>query len=256
MNKKLLLILLILIPILANHIYSEVLTIRADIWLPYNGNPKEKTNIGYAIEIVQEVFESNDIDIDYDILPWARAVENTRKGKFNAVIGAYVNDVPDFVFPDEEIGIGKNSFFKLPENTWEYNGLNSLQTETLGAINAYSYSKELDEYINNNSNNSKLVEIISGNDALKRNVKKLLNNRISIIIEDENVMHYLLKQLNLENRIVKAGNLSKDKIFVAFSPNIKNSKKYAQILSDGIQKMRKSGRLKEIMKKYDLDDWK
>jgi len=40
------------------------------------------------------------------------------------------------------------------------------------------------------------------------------------------------------------------KLLIAFG-----NKKHAEIIADGVKKLRKSGRLQEILKKYNLVDW-
>jgi len=45
-------------------------------------------------------------------------------------------------------------------------------------------------------------------------------------------------------------------VYIAFSPFFKQSKTYAKILSDGIIKYRKNGKLQKILNKYGLKDWK
>lgn len=69
-------------------------------------------------------------------------------------------------------------------------------------------------------------------------------------------MNFELKKMQLKGKIITAGSMPLEKIYIAFSPEIKDSQRYAQILSKGIKELRKSGRLKEILSKYDLMDWK
>ena len=46
-----------------------------------------------------------------------------------------------------------------------------------------------------------------------------------------------------------------DSIFVAFSPADAKSKDYAQILGQGMDELRRSGKLKAILSKYGMEDW-
>jgi len=46
-----------------------------------------------------------------------------------------------------------------------------------------------------------------------------------------------------------------EEVYIAFSPAISSSKKYAAILDEGIKRLRKEGRLAEILGKYNLEDW-
>ena len=46
-----------------------------------------------------------------------------------------------------------------------------------------------------------------------------------------------------------------EKIYIAFSPQKPESHKLAKILSEGMLKLRESGKLEEILNKYGLSDW-
>ena len=57
--------------------------------------------------------------------------------------------------------------------------------------------------------------------------------------------------------ITHAGSASESiPLYVAFSPSNPKSETYAKIVSDGVEKLRKSGALKSIMNRYGLEDWK
>lgn len=76
----------------------------ADEWAPYNMVPQGEQE-GYIVDVVREVFATSGISVDYQIVPWARAVQDTRKGAYDGVIGASIADAPGFVFPTEMLAI-------------------------------------------------------------------------------------------------------------------------------------------------------
>ena len=231
---------------------SDTITIVADQWEPYNGTP-DSGEEGYGIEITKLIFEKAGHIIDYKLLPWNRAVLQTEKGDFNAVIGAYLEDTPDFIFPKEEFGISVNAFFTKKESTWKYNGLESLLPIKVGLIKDYSYGEELDEFF---QAHQEIVEYIHGDDPLLKNIQKLLVGRFDVLVEDENVLKQKAKKMGVAEKIAMKGKGNGNKVYIAFSPNIKKSKEYAEIFTKGIRELKASGELDKILEKYGLNYWK
>ena len=161
---------------------GDVITIRADEWCPYNCEPKSDLP-GFMVEIAVKIFESKGHTVDYDIMPWARAIQDTRKGKYNAIIGAGKEDAPDFIFPAIEQAQMVNVFYVRKGFPWQYAGVASFKDNVLGVIKDYTYVEEIDVYISENAKNSKRVQIVSGDTALDSNIKKLLAGRVDILIE-------------------------------------------------------------------------
>ena len=231
------------------------ITIRADSWPPFNADPNDPLP-GYGIEILKAIFEKQGYKIDYQLMPWTRALEEVKSGKYDGAIGAAVDDARDFVFPSEPIAVITNTFFAKKGSTWTYAGLSSLEKIKLGTIESYPYTPEIDEYVNANKKSDK-VQAVSGDNAVVTNIKKLQAGRIDVVLECPQVMNWTLKTMGIaEGDVVPVGKVEQsDQIFVAFSPAKPESKKYAEMLSDGIKQLRASGELKKILDKYNAQDW-
>ncbi|SLM31960.1 ABC transporter, periplasmic domain [Desulfamplus magnetovallimortis] len=236
-------------------IFAETITIVADRWCPYNCKP-DSDRPGYGIEAAKIIFERAGHTVDYSVVPWARALKHTSDGKYNAVIGAFIEDAPDFIFPENEIGVSQISFFVKKGNPWKYTGIESLESIKAGIILDYSYGENLDKYFSSVKQNQSKVDITAGDNALISNIKKLDAGRIDAAIEDTNVFYHTAKQINMLDKVSIAGNSHKEKLYIAFSPALSNSKQYADLLSEGINQLRDSGELKTILDKYGLIDWK
>jgi polar amino acid transport system substrate-binding protein len=232
---------------------AQTITIAADPWPPYNGIAGS-AEPGYGIELAKKIYGEAGYEIIYINIPWARAVPETRQGNFNAIIGANIEDAPDFIFPEEEFGISKRALWALKGTAWRFNGMDSLKSVKIGAIQDYSYGKQFNDFFRKNKN---LVDYVHGENALLLNISKLLTGRINVIIENRNVFLYTVKKLGVSDRIINVGSeVSSDKVYIAFSPGIKESKKYAAIFTRGIRKMQQNGDLKKILEKYGLEYWK
>ncbi|MDF2176643.1 transporter substrate-binding domain-containing protein [Aliiglaciecola sp. CAU 1673] len=237
---------------------TPTLIIAADRWCPYNCAPKSE-HPGFMIEIAQRIFAQHCIKIEYRIMPWSRAIQGTRQGEFDAVVGASKADARDFVFPLVEQGRMKNSFWVRQDAQWRYQGIESLQYNILGVSSEYSYGPKLDDYIAN-PNNAFYIQVMYGSSPLKTGLKMLSAKRIDIFIEDESVFrHYMMSQSS-PSSFKQAGSLSLEddfaNVFVAFSPAKQDSAHWADILSLGTEQLRASGELQKILSAYGLEDWR
>lgn len=238
---------------------EKEITVVADIWCPYNCEVGTQ-NPGYIIEVANEIFGKKGIKVNYEIMPWERAIEETRKGTYNAIIGARYGDAPDFIFPEEAEGSSQNVFFVKNDSDWKYDGVDSLNGKSLGVIDGYSYSEEIDKYVKKNLENSAKVQSVAGETGLEQNFSKLLKGRIDAYIEDMNVGMKFIADKGMWGKYKIAGkDILKDpkenNIYLAFSPVNKDSIEYSKILSEGIKEMRQNGKLKEILTKYSISDW-
>lgn len=229
---------------------ADHIVIAADRWCPINCEPDSEAP-GIMVEIAQQVFTRAGHDVEYRLMPWARAIQEARQGKITGIIGAFIGDAPDFIFPDTELmTISGSAFFVPKDSQWVYEGPSSLSDVILGAILQYDYGETLDSYIEKHKD-TRQVQIISGENPLERNIQKLLLGRIDVIIESPPVFWYTASQMGVKDSLKFAGQASAaEKCFIAFSPAIDKSEVYARILSDGVDKLRQSGKLQEILRKY------
>lgn len=242
--------------LLVNAVRADTVSLRADTWYPVNGTPGDALP-GYMIEIAQKALSAGGHSVDYQTMPWARAITEARSGKVDCIIGAYKEDAPDFVFPEEALGMVGQTFYVKAGDAWRYNGdIQSLDGQRIGIIGDYSYGDEFMAYMESATAKSN-IQVINGDNALEQNFKKVLAGRITSTIETEYVAEAAIKNLGLTGQIVPAGQLTAPApVYIACSPAKPSSKQYAKLLSEGVQKMRASGELKSILAKYGLKDWK
>ncbi len=247
---------ILLISLLVTPALADTITLRADVWCPYNCAPTDKKS-GYGIEIVKTIFEKAGHTIDYQILNWAESIDRTRNNEFTAIIGAAKNDAPDFDFPAETIGLSSISYATLKDKNSDIASVANLPNKKLGVIAAYSYNASIDNYIAKNSANMNRISFSSGDDALDKNIQDLLASKVDVICEDSNVLFYRTNKLGVANQLKMTRDPDKlSEIYVAFSPKNPKSKEYTALLDAGITDLRKSGKLKSILQKYGLSDWK
>ena len=234
---------------------AETITIVADEWPPFNAKPDSDAE-GYMVDIARAVFEAKGISVEYRNVPWKRAIVGTKAGKYTGAIGASKNDAEGFIFPEEKLARNVLAFYVKKGNPWRFRGLESIKEIHLGTIGGYDYRRWLSEYIQANSEKQDKVQVITGDVPLQRNINKLLAGRIDVVVDNEASIRWVAKRLGVLDEIKAAGyGQEPSYCYIAFSPGLPQSLKYAKLLSDGIVELRANGNLQKILDKYGLLDW-
>lgn len=238
-----------------NYGLAEVISMRTDTWCPYACDPKSRKP-GFMVEIAQEVFKKHGHTIDYDVMNWARAITEVKTGKYVALIGCSKSDVEGFVIPKNPAGAMISYYYTAKNETWMYAGEKSLIGKKIGVINNYTYGDEIDKLVNKKNN---IFVKVAGENPLLRIIQMTETKRLDGFVENPVVLDYTLANMKKDknNFKIASANLANDpELFIAFSPANKKSSEYARMLDEGIDELRRNGRLKVILAKYGLSDWK
>lgn len=239
----------------AAQVRADQIVLAADIWCPMSCESNTAAP-GYMVEIAQIILANAGHRVTYEVLPWKRAIKECREGTIHGIIGAYVEEAPDFIFPDNDLGLFGNEMFVKRENPWRYTALASLNEMRLGVIAEYAYSAELDAYIAAHQTNPQRIQMAHGETPLEINIRRLEHDRVDVLIETTPVFWYTVRQLGGAEYFRSAGIATEPKkLYIAFSPVNVQSPAYARILSEGIVALRASGELSRILQKYHLEDW-
>lgn len=231
-----------------------VITLAADEWCPYNCVPGSAAP-GYMVELARKAFEPLGIEVRYEVLNWARAVSDARSGAFTGVIGAIEADAEGFVFPRVAQGMDDSHFFIRKGYAWKFAGVDSLRTQRVGIIRDYSYGEALDAYFQELGEGDH-VQIASGDNGAETNLKKLLAERIDVVIANPYVFEHLIKEVGVQTQVESVGPQGDPTpLYIAFSPAEPRAAEYAERLAAATQAMRASGELAALLAKYGLHDW-
>jgi len=230
---------------------ADEITLAADSWCPINCEPNSDKP-DFMVEITRYIFAQQGHTIKYLKIPWLRAIKLAEKGKINGVIGAYKGDSKQLIFPQHEQALLNNACYVLKDNPWNYTDTSSLENHTLGIVRGYDYGDEINQYIKR-AKKSNLIVITGTENLTERLLTLLERKRADIVLETDIVYQHIAKKLGVTSMFRFAGESAlPSKSYVAFSPMLSTSKNYAEILSDGMVEIRKSGKLAQIMEKYGL----
>ncbi|BES73326.1 ABC transporter substrate-binding protein [Marinobacter nanhaiticus D15-8W] len=230
---------------------ADTITLVADYWCPFNCEPSSESP-GYLVEVAEKALGKAGHRVIYVTLPWSRAINDVRNGKYGGLLGAGTQEVPDFVFPQRPLAMARHTFFTLPQSTWTYDTDASLGSIKLGVIDDYSYGDLNIRYILPNRSDRKRLLILNGQNVLGRFLDMLEINRIDAFVEEEAVMAYFLQSQQPVRALRKAGVAYREPIYIAFSPALTNARQYAKDLNDGLRLLRDSGELMALAEKYGI----
>lgn len=235
---------------------ADTVTLRADEWYPYNGDP-DAERPGYMIELARKIWGDAGYHVDYRLMPWERALEATRDGSIDCVVGVTPDEAPDFIFPEEPQGSSAPHMYVARNSSWNYQGIDSLKDVRLGVIGGYAYDMgELDAYIAEQQLSPGRVQVMKGNNALEQNIRKLLTGRIDVLAESPSVMATKMMEMDLGDQIRDAGSIGEPVlIYIGCTPTTPRSFELGRLLSAGIRAMRQEGSLSELLGRYNLTDW-
>ena len=234
---------------------ADTITIRADEWLPFNG-PANLKPAGYMITAAQRIAEANGHKIQYSTMPWDDAVEATRRGDYDCVVGALKSDAEGFMFPSVSWGESLNAFYGKKELDWEYDGVDSLKDLKLVVIDSYSYDEDIDNYVKEKAG-TKNVEVIKSSGRAQVNAfMRIVTRRGDLFLEDINVADLTIQKLKIADSVeVKSVLGLPDDLYIACTPAHPRGRAYADMFAVGLLKLRRSGELQKILDEYGLKDW-
>jgi polar amino acid transport system substrate-binding protein len=236
---------------------AETVTLRSDLWCPYSCDPKSDKP-GYMIEIARAIFGAAGIEVDYQLLPWKRVVSSLRAGEIDGAVGVGRHEISGMIVPSRSLGANTTTLALPDRSTFAFQGIASLEQLKIGIVTDYAFDDggEIDAYVRAHSTaDDGRLDVVYGADAQMQNMQKLLNGRIDAIMDAEQVLRFAMTRLSPPPSLKLIRLRAPIETTIAFSPKNHRAKVYADMLSDGVEALRRSGRLKTILDRYNLTDW-
>jgi len=213
-------------------------------YAPFNMQDKNGELSGIDIEIITRAAEIAGVKLSITLLPWARALKMAVIGEADGIFGCgrkpereKVLHYPETPVRNVEIGFFVNKHFK-----GEIKSLGRLKGQSIGVVVNYFASKEF------NDDNTILKEHAANATVL---FKKLMHNRNQVAIYSKMAGIYKLKKLGFKNfRYFRYIDAPLYPSYFAFSKKSPNGKKLFKKLSPALKKLKETGEIDEIYKKY------
>jgi len=209
---------------------------------------------GWFWEICQAALESQGYSVSITFSPWARALKEARDGRYDAITPIYrtVEREQWFLY-SQSIESIRTGFFKLSTRPdIGFSGdLTEMKSYSIGVGRGYSVSDAFDQ-----------ADFLDKHEVVSTSVslKMLWNNRLDLIVGDEQVERFTLDQINQQPAFtgIKAGvvfiepPLQTRTLHLAIS---KNATDYAVKMADfnrGLQHIRDTGEYQRILERHGI----
>ena len=230
---------------------KRTITAVADPWCPFNCDPAS-ANPGIMVEVLKEALEPLGYRVDYQTVPWTRALAQTLDGTYDIVIAADKIEGAGMLFPEAEFACSYSAF-SLRDKTFPYLGPQSLENKRVGGTKGYHYGDPEMVYFEANKLHPTKASLLVGDDTLLRNIKKLESGRLDVLFENVDVLNYTLKDTGQKIDIVNISDTNVNLCSFGISPRIPDGPVLQRIISERFQDIKASGRLNAIRARYHLN---
>lgn len=157
-------------------------------WEPYFSEKSHEYGLGS--HIVTEAFKLEGIDVEYGFFPWARSLESTRSGNWDAAaLWWYTEGYNKDFLISVPVLESSSVFFHLKSSNFDWNTIIDLKNKDIGFTRGYDYGVDFMTALESGYIS---VDEVSTDEA---NFKKLLAKRLDVFPNDPIVGFAQLRNL-------------------------------------------------------------
>lgn len=196
---------------------------------------------GVMVAIATEAFKRSGYTLKVSFLPWARALEDGKKGDSDGVLGIWKSPErePFFVFSSEVVS-NQIGLYKRADSPIKYSSMADLKSYTIGTVRGYANPAAFDA--------AKLHTAEVTDD--ETNLRKLASSRIDLMLVDKGVAQHLIdaKAPELKGKLAWIDPpIDKLPLFVGISKKTPDYEKKLAALNQGLDAMKKDGSLAKMV---------
>lgn len=205
---------------------------------PYYGSSLDRQ--GFISEIIVTAFERSGHKVETIFLPWQRAIDGTKSGKYAALYTMWYREDREewFAFSDpltpNEVGLLKRVDSKI-----SYSDFTDLKPYKIGTVKGYSNPKDFDEA---NLNVAPVAE-----DRI--NILKLLRKRVDLVLIDKITGQHILntEHPHRKSEIEWLSSVQIDPQYLVFSKVTNNYEEKLKAFNTGLNAITEDGTLDAII---------
>lgn len=230
----------------SNFVSADPLRIVSSEFVPHNG--EHLPNQGYAIQMLREIFASQNQEVHFEFLPWPRALLQAKEGEAVAIVTIWYSvERAQYLNYPTPLYSNKVMLYHNKQRPVLFTQLEQLPATKLrlGMVRGYSYPQEIDNLPFDK------VEVNTDLESLKM----LALGRVDLVICEQKVAEYLLKtELASYSTIEPTGSPLEEKpMYIAFSKAHPQSAQLQQKYEQGLLHLKQQHRL-EVLQPQNLSD--
>lgn len=246
MRKAIIFLLFWLVIVLPTQAPGQTLTFATVNWEPYAG--ETLPDKGITSVIIAKACKLAGLEAEFRFMPWPRAMDETRSGKYDAVYNAYFSK-----YRDSHFGISEPYFTThltlctKADTTIRYDGsVESLLPYRLGVVRGFVNTEAIDQ-------EKSIMKDEAINDVM--NLNKLLHNRVDLIVIDKYQALHLVKnnptiEADVNDIRFISPKLDTKKLHVLFSKETRGWQSIMRRFNNALRKMKSDGTIDELMLRF------
>jgi len=230
-------------------IHAKELSLVVDPWPPYHFEQEDGSLGGFGVEVIEKVLGNMNQPYKLTMKPFARVQSDIKNGKADGSFLATENEERKTYayFPQESILNSKWLFYirKEDQTKLSISSYEDLKGHKVGLVKSYTYTDEFWDFIKKNDIQHKIV---SKDDQA---FKMLASGRVDFVPADQGNSAQLLKDLNLNDKIMPLANFTmKEAGLFAIWSKKQVDEGFVDSFSQALKDFKATDRYKEIHQRY------
>lgn len=210
-------------------------------WPPYMEQTPPR--FGLISHIVTLAFSQHDTPVTYGFFPWSRARMLAEKGRWDGSVAWTCRPelLKHFHFSDPIVAHNYTLFHRTNMD-FDWDEVKDLESYRIGLTQDYNYGEKFEDAVAAGT----ISADVTTSDV--SNFRKLAAGRIDLFPMEPAVGMSMLKALKLSDEITfHTTPLQSDYLYLVLSRRVPESERYLEEFNEGLSKLRKSGRLEELI---------
>lgn len=204
---------------------------------------ENKKAVGIDVEILESAMGSQNVAIEFIMMPWNRCLSELDSNKIDAVIPMVFSEERNLKYSLGSSMRTRGNFFIVNKNfKKKIKTISDLEGLVVLIGKGYSISKDF-----NDAKNFEKIEVTSSEFVYAKILNMIATNRADIGVIDLQIYPWLVKDLNLESKLVRSDLILTKETHVGFTKN----NKFLEIYEKGYKNIKKQGLIEIIIKKYE-----
>jgi polar amino acid transport system substrate-binding protein len=225
-------------------LFAEPLRIVSSEFVPHNGEHLPQQ--GYAIELVRQIFASQQQQVSFEFLPWPRALKLSQKGEAVAIVTLWFDqDRAQYLYYPTPLYSNFMRFYH--RNQFPIDLIHVAQPRKrklrLGMVRGYSYHPSITHLP---------VTFVELNSDLE-SLKMLALGRVDFVICEQLVAEHILSNelSSYQSQISSVGPVLEEKpMYLAFSKAHPAATAMMQVFERGLQHVKQQQKLQRLLPHY------
>lgn len=203
------------------------------------------------VELARQALALRHYRVDARLMPLSRAMAMSESGELD---GVYAPPVDHVLLESRPLAYSRACFYTVEPSRWRYAGPASLRGVRIGVIVDYGYDGgEFDRLLASPGHGGLSVDFTTGEDAGRKNLRKLLLGRYPVLLEHEAVLAHIAGSVPGGEQVREAGCLARPlPLVIGFGRHGPRGAQAARALDLGVEQLSASGELARLKRQYGL----